>query len=79
MYDRPSLGYYFKDGRRARRERVGSARGEKVLAAHWGTCNICYPDCYPKAALPKVRFPKSLIFWQEWQGSNLRPPVLEFD
>jgi hypothetical protein len=32
---------------------------------------------YPIAGLASVILAKYLIYWQEWQGSNLRPPVLE--
>ena len=39
---------------------------------------FCYPHCYPNASVPSGKLPKLLTYWQEWQGSNLQPPVLEF-
>ena len=35
------------------------------------------PEMLPLPRLPTAINVKSLISWQEWQGSNLRPPVLE--
>ena len=70
-------------GRPARPVRAFAGQRQATRPRHAATApwaarrQIRYPARYPRAIFDSAILAKYFISWQEWQGSNLRPPVLE--
>ncbi len=57
---------------------TAGTRPRHAATAPWAARRqIRYPARYPRAIFDSAILAKYFISWQEWQGSNLRPPVLE--